>query len=482
MFVRQSKNTFIRCYDDKGYITNQLTRYDRIYNETGADFLNCITRNPKEIKVIIDDLSLLYGNSVPYVKLNHDFNEFVQDLEKFCFVVTGETPEECDEKDIDFSYSLGNMKTKAKGFNQDTDGAVKTTYDYLIEADQRKPHLKSIQFELTSRCNERCIHCYIPNSKKDKGQDMNFDFFRDIIDQFADMGGIHVSLSGGEVFRHKDIISIIQYCRKKDMEICILSNLVSLKDYHIPLIKAANISYLQTSLYSLSPSIHDSITTVIGSQVKTKQNLEKLIAADIPVQISCPLMKANKDCYYDVLKYAQSLQVKAYSDYILMGRADLCTDNLSNRLSLEETEKVIRSIIENDPDYSRWISEKRSYLDAVDKNQYAKQALCGVGLNNICISANGDLYPCPGWQSMIVGNTSNDSLANIWENSPELKKLRKVTHADFPQCVECKARKYCTMCLERNSNENGGNMYKVGEHYCEVAFLMKRLHEEYFKN
>lgn len=39
MLVRQSKNIFIRFCDGKAYITNQLTRYDRYYNETGADFL-----------------------------------------------------------------------------------------------------------------------------------------------------------------------------------------------------------------------------------------------------------------------------------------------------------------------------------------------------------------------------------------------------------------------------------------------------------
>ena len=53
MLVRQSKNTFIRVYDKVGYITNQLTRYDRSYNETGADFLSKISREPQEIEKII---------------------------------------------------------------------------------------------------------------------------------------------------------------------------------------------------------------------------------------------------------------------------------------------------------------------------------------------------------------------------------------------------------------------------------------------
>ena len=253
MLVRQTKNTFIRFYDDKGYITNQMTRYDRLYNETGADFLHAISRQPQNVDIIVDELFGLYGESISRDKLKIDFTNFIKDLEDTYFVVTGETTEECNLKDIDFSYSRENIKTNLVDFSQSTNNNIEeTTFDCMLEADQRKAHLKSIQFELTSRCNERCIHCYIPNAKKDKGKDMSFNQFCNIIDQFAEMGGIHVSLSGGEVFLHKDIIKIIQYCREKDMEICILSNLTSLKDEQIPFIKEANISYLHTSSNILS--------------------------------------------------------------------------------------------------------------------------------------------------------------------------------------------------------------------------------------
>ena len=46
------------------------------------------------------------------------------------------------------------------------------TQNMMLEATQRKPRLNGIQFELTSRCNERCIHCYIPNGKKETGNDI----------------------------------------------------------------------------------------------------------------------------------------------------------------------------------------------------------------------------------------------------------------------------------------------------------------------
>ena len=125
------------------------------------------------------------------------------------------------------------------------------------------------------------------------------------------------------------------------------------------------------------------------------------------------------------------------------------------------------------------IKEKRPHLEKIDMDRYAKQALCGAGLNTICISSSGDLYPCPGWQSMVVGNINHRSLQEIWVESDKLQKIRKITHSDFPKCLRCEARKYCTMCLERNCNENQGDIYKTSKHFCDVAFLLKRLHEEY---
>ena len=482
MLIRQSKNTFVRFYDESVHIVNQLSFQDRVYDETGTDFLKEINRTPQNVNDIVDRLHKLYGDSVSRQELYDDFMEFGTDLAEHKFLVMGETAEELDANDIEFSYSMANLKTQTDDFTQVTKQHVqKTTRDLSWEDSQRKPRLNAIQFELTSRCNERCIHCYIPNGKKNHGFDMPTEKVKSIIDEFAEMGGQHVTLSGGEVFMHKDIIPIMQYCREKDMRISILSNLISLKDEQIPAIKEANISLLQTSLYSMDPAIHDAITTVPGSHAKTKANLEKLIDADIPCQISCPSMKINYKGYVDVLKYAQSKKIKAYTDYMIKAQADFDTSNLANRPSLEETEELLRDIIEYDIDYKNLTLQQMSKSEEqrIDPEKFAKQPLCSVGINDFCITANGDVYPCSGWQAMICGNVYKQSLKEIWDNSPQFAELRKITQGSFPQCLTCEARDYCHICLVQNYNESNGDMFKINPYYCEVAFLNKRLVEEY---
>ena len=483
MYFRQSKNTFIRFWDDCGYITNQMTRHDRMYNETGADFLHEVCRIPQSIDEAISHLHILYGDSVSQEKLRADFVAFIEDLARHLFVVKGNSIEELDANDLDFSYSMENPKTLVGDFSQETSqNVLNYTQDVVLEATQRKPRINGIQFELTSRCNERCIHCYIPNEKKNDGEDMPTEKVFSIIDEFVEMGGLQVTLSGGEVFMHKDIIRIIQYCREKDMQISILSNLIALKDVQIPFIKAANVSIVQTSLYSMNPEIHDFITTIKGSFAKTKTAIEKLVAANIPVQISCPVMKANYKGYADVLQYAQSLRCKAQTDFIMMAQANFDTSNLANRLSLEETKYLLRDLMRWDRDYKEHTLKQRSISDAISisRERFMEQPLCGAGINNCCITESGDVYPCAGWQAMVVGNVYKQSLHEIWTKSEQLKKIRAVKQGDFPQCIDCEARNYCAMCLVRNYNESDGDMFKINKHFCDVAFLNKKIVEEYY--
>lgn len=483
MYIKQSKNSFIRVTKKYGYITNQLTRQDRCYDETGADWLREIKREPQLIEDIVARILPEYED-VDYQTLYNDYMEFANSLESCNFVVLGKSVEELDANDQDFDYSIDDPKTIRKDFTQDTNSVVSNnTRDFFLEQVQGRPIISNIQFELSSRCNERCIHCYIPNEKKNHGFDMPTQKVKSILDEYEKMGGIHVTLSGGEAFMHKDIIEIARYCREKDLKITILSNLIALKDSQVEALKELNISLIQVSLYSMNPKIHDMITTIEGSFEKTKTSIEKLVKANIPIQISCPVMKANRKGYNEVLEYARSLKVKAQTDFIMMARADLDTENLANRLSLEETEELLRDILEHDMKYREEILEKLPVSDEIkfNKERYMAQPVCGVGYDNCCITANGDVYPCAGWQDYVLGNVYKQSLQEIWEKSERVKELRKITQASFPQCIECEARNYCARCLVRNYNESGGDMFAINHHFCDVAFLNKRLVEEFFK-
>ncbi len=477
MLVRQSADTFIRVIDNFGYIYNQTTKIDRIYNETGSDYLSCISRTPQDVEEIVSKKLLPLYEDVTYEELLSDFSSFINELCKMGFLLVGESAREIDDEER-------NLKAQAKSFVEysqrlEETGDVQTIESFAYSASRERPYLMSLQFELTSKCNERCIHCYIPNPKKDEGKELTLPVFEKVIKQFRDMGGLQVSLSGGEILLHKDIWRMVKICRENDLQVALLSNLYFLKDEDVSRMKEANISMVQTSLYSMNPEIHDHITQLKGSYDKTRKAIETLVRNEIPVSISCPLLKANKDCYADILQYAHSLGIKAQTDFILMAKENYETDNLENRIPINDCEKIIRLILENN---------MRDTDDYIKKNvkKNAKTMLsgdapvCAAGIYNLCISSNGDAYPCNGWQTFTVGNINHESLQEIWNNSAELNKLRSIKRSDFQECTDCDATEFCSICMARNSNESGGNPLKLNPHFCEIAHLNKKIYEESF--
>lgn len=278
MLVCQSKNTFIRNHGDYAYITNQLTNSDLVLNETGADFLKEINRIPQDTETIVNRLMTIYGSTVKKAELQNDFECFCLELSKQHYLVLGDNGDEIKKKDLDFNYDLLNSQQSfSKSITEIGDARENTLDFWILRSKTGDYQLNDIQFELTSSCNERCIHCYIPNARKNVGHEMSYQDFRNVIDQFVEMGGIHVTLSGGECFTHKNILDIIKYCREKDLIITILSNLIALKDEQIHFLKQANIAHIQTSLYSMDAVLHDRITSVKGSFEKTKNAIEKLV-------------------------------------------------------------------------------------------------------------------------------------------------------------------------------------------------------------
>jgi len=160
----------------------------------------------------------------------------------------------------------------------------------------------------------------------------------------------------------------------------------------------------------------------------------------------------------------------------MMAKSNFSTENLDNRISIDQTEELIKDIIEVDEDY-------RTILDAKPKSKdidaLSKLPVCGAGVDNVCIAADGNMYPCSGWQGYSLGNIYQQAIKDIWDNSEKIKILRAITNASFPECLKCEAIDYCAMCMVRNFNENNGDMFKVSKHFCEAAFRNKKIVEEY---
>ena len=249
------------------------------------------------------------------------------------------------------------------------------------------------------------------------------------------------------------------------MSVNILTNLTLLTDEIINEIKSNPLISVQTSIYSMDSNIHDSITKMKGSFKKTKNALLKLKKFGVPIQISCPIMKQNKDTFIDVVKWGNENGILVLTDYVIFAAYDHSNCNLTNRLSLEEVGSAIDK--QMTVNYARELCATATEKESLGPND----PVCSICRYNFCVSAEGDVFPCVGWQSNVIGNLNVQSMKEIWKESQEIKRLRHVQRAHFPKCISCKDRGYCTICMMGNSNENG-DAFKVNDFHCAVSSMM----------
>lgn len=469
MYYKLRQDVIFRQYDEYGLITDNSDFGYRMLNDTrhlrgekfvsksGAIMLAALDRNPKHIDDIVDELAHIFVD-VDFEILKNDTLEFLQYFVDEGFLIVSDDIEGC--RDFNDKKTEENEKQDDTTIVIGSDACAKSVL-------KTNDFLRSIHIEIASACNERCVHCYIPHKYKTNMMDSTL-FYR-IIEEGRKMNIIHVTLSGGEPLLHKDIIEFLRRCRELDLSVNILSNLTLLSDEIIEEMKKNPLLSVQTSIYAINPDIHDNITKLHGSLKKTIDGLKKLIEAKIPVQISCPVMKQNKDDFINVVRWGYDNNIAVAVEPVIFAAYDHSRQNLSNRLTLAEIGKVI------DYELEEGYADIISNLVKEKESMKSDDPICSVCRYSFCISVTGDVYPCAGWQANVIGVLKNQSLSEIWETSDKIKSLRKVKRKDFLKCVDCKDRGYCTVCMMSNSNENqDGDPFRINEFNCEVAKLMHK--------
>ena len=148
----------------------------------------------------------------------------------------------------------------------------------------------NVQLDLTYRCNERCIHCYLDHD--DHGE-MTTAEIKDLLDQMADAGVFYLTISGGEILMRRDFFEILEYARKRTFCIKLKSNGILIREKEAERIKALGVESVQISIYSHVAEVHDAITKMPGSLAHSIEAIRRLRAHGIHVIMANVLMVQN---------------------------------------------------------------------------------------------------------------------------------------------------------------------------------------------
>jgi len=327
----------------------------------------------------------------------------------------------------------------------------------------------SVQLDLTYRCNERCVHCYLDHH--DHGE-MTTAEIKDLLDQMADAGVFYLTISGGEIMMRCDFFEILEYARLRTFCVKLKTNGILIRKKEADRIKALGVETVQISIYSHIPEVHDAITKLPGSLEQSIEAIRLLRAHGLNVVVANVVMSQNVNDYLPVRALAAELGAQFFVDPTITPMMD----GDRSILNLNVDEAALREVFRNEALVG---NVEEFCAPPLGPDEDALDMLpCSAGHTACYVSPYGDVYPCVQFP-LPSGNVRRTKFVDIWRDSPQLQEVRSITLRDMPSCSACTHGGTCTRCPGLAYLE--GNMRGPSSQDCEKSFARTGIPSENLK-
>lgn len=324
-------------------------------------------------------------------------------------------------------------------------------------------------YEATMRCNLRCEFCYVGDLLNLEGEWRQELPLEALEKAFPEREGFQISLTGGEIFMRKDILSVLELFRRKKYACGYLTTNGTIINEQraealADLAAAGFLKHISISIDGPG-DLHDAARGVRGTFERTTAGLKRLQAAarrkhaPLRVSINTTVAQESLDALDRMVDVADELGIDAIGLNHLM----YCTPEDAAetvRIIGADDPSVITTFITPDPglDVER-VREKVNALkakcreknllfdyrpkvhDQLIENYYTPGAKlegrCLYPFLHARVSFSGKVYFCP-FIRVEVGDLNTQSLEEIW-NGERLVRMRRLLaeHGVFPVCRRC---------------------------------------------
>lgn len=297
--------------------------------------------------------------------------------------------------------------------------------------------LNLVWLEITQACNLRCVHCYEGDIHKASTKHLSLDEWKKVIDEINELKVKRVVVIGGEPCCSNQLVDILEYLSKYKINTTLFTNGTLFNEKLFETIINNNIS-VKFSLYGHNEKIHDNITKVNGSFNKLINTVERLLAANIKVDIAVVAMKENQEYQNDIKQLIDKLGVK-YNGYDVIRNVFGGTQNLHTPNKIE----ILKSSIMYKPYFT---TAKKRFDELVQRNS------CWYG--KIVINEDGFVLPCVFERNITYGNIKEQSVIDIIK-SDKLLEHWFLDYSKINTCCDCEYRFACKDCRPVAISVNG---------------------------
>jgi radical SAM protein with 4Fe4S-binding SPASM domain len=294
---------------------------------------------------------------------------------------------------------------------------------------------------LTFRCQNDCVHCYAGGPHETP--ELTTEQWKQVIDKLNEVGVFILTFTGGEPTLRDDLPELLQYAQSKGIVTGLITNGRKLKDKdYVALLEKSGLDFVQITLESYKPTVHDAMTGAVGSWKETVVGIKNAVKSKIYVSTNTTLSKQNADHFLTTIDYIQEFGVNAFgcNSLIYSGKAPAASDEFA--LTTDELKALLPQVREK----AHMLGLKFLWYTPTQYCQFDPVQLglgvksCTAAMINACVGPNGDVYPCQSYFESL-GNILAEPWDKIWHN-PLAEKLRKREYAE-DKCKDCGQLQVC---------------------------------------
>jgi SynChlorMet cassette radical SAM/SPASM protein ScmE len=322
---------------------------------------------------------------------------------------------------------------------------------------------RSVDLEVTSRCNLRCRYCYYFDNPTVEYKDLSTGEWLQFFDELGRCAVMDVTLQGGEPFIRKDLPQLIAGIYRNRMRFSILSNGTLIDDAIAAfLADTGRCDFVQVSVDGSCPETHDACRGE-GSFVAAIQGIHTLQRHNVPVAVRVTIHRHNVHDLEAIARLLlEDLQLGDFSTNSA-GYLGTCRQNASEvMLTTQDRQEAMVTLLRLSEQYDGRIDAQAGPLAEGEMWHRMEEArlkgaspfpdggyltACGCHNSKINVRADGVITPCSMLPHMELGRINRDSLIEVWKQHPDLNRLRHrhtIPLTKFEFCAGCPYIPYCT--------------------------------------
>lgn len=319
-------------------------------------------------------------------------------------------------------------------------------------------------FELTCRCNLRCVHCYIgaKRSQPPSQPELSTGEIRAILDQLADAGTLWLLLTGGEPLLRPDFQEIYAYARHKGLILSLFTNGTLLTPQMADFLAEWPPYNVEITLYGATQATYEQVAGVSGAHARCLRAIDLLLERGIPLRLKAMAMRSTAVEIAAMREFSRSRGLAFKFDSLLWNDYEGGQTAFGQRLQPGEVVELDQVDPERLEEWRAFYRQQAGIAIRADQ-----LFTCGAGLYSYHIDPAGMLSICMAARSWRYDLRQGTFLEG-WQDF--LPRVRFQPAGEYNQCNQCPLRPLCGQCPAFAAAETGDPDDRI-PYLCEIGRL-----------